>query len=282
MRAPTPSLTIDTLTQNPLPLYSSRGPHTSAITMLQPRISPNLRTLTSTLSSLSLHTPPKPSSTALPKISVRHASHAAQGRANGPKDSAGRRLGSKKSNTEHVVAGNIIFKQRGTLWHPGENVGMGRDHTIYALTEGYVRYYRNPALHPKRRYIGVALAREGKEAVLPTPVNAPTRRRVGMVAREIKEEGSRSAAGFLEGRLTEGSFGSKKDGKEGERPKREMIMRARGFRVANVSLVEQAMENQVQVRPYVRKDRWYAWRVRTKKYENKRKARAGGGLKKTK
>jgi large subunit ribosomal protein L27 len=56
------------------------------------------------------------------------------------RDSAGRRLGVKKFGGEAVIPGNIIVRQRGTKWHPGANVGLGVDHTIYALTEGRVAY----------------------------------------------------------------------------------------------------------------------------------------------
>ncbi len=56
------------------------------------------------------------------------------------RDSAGRRLGIKKFGGEEVVAGNIICRQRGTKWHPGKNVGLGKDHTIFALTEGHVKF----------------------------------------------------------------------------------------------------------------------------------------------
>ncbi len=56
------------------------------------------------------------------------------------RDTAGRRLGVKKFGGEAVVPGNIIIRQRGTKWHPGTNVGMGRDHTIFALVEGEVRF----------------------------------------------------------------------------------------------------------------------------------------------
>lgn len=56
------------------------------------------------------------------------------------RDTAGRRLGVKKFGGEAVIPGNIIIRQRGTKWHPGENVGMGRDHTIFALVEGQVQY----------------------------------------------------------------------------------------------------------------------------------------------
>jgi len=56
------------------------------------------------------------------------------------RDTAGRRLGIKKFGSENVIPGNIILRQRGTKWHPGENVGMGRDHTIFAKTEGRVEF----------------------------------------------------------------------------------------------------------------------------------------------
>lgn len=56
------------------------------------------------------------------------------------RDSAGRRLGVKKFGGESVVAGNIIVRQRGTKWHPGTNVGIGRDHTLFALIEGEVKF----------------------------------------------------------------------------------------------------------------------------------------------
>ena len=56
------------------------------------------------------------------------------------RDSAGKRLGVKKFGGERVVPGNIIVRQRGTRWHPGRNVGLGRDHTLFALVEGTVRF----------------------------------------------------------------------------------------------------------------------------------------------
>ncbi len=56
------------------------------------------------------------------------------------RDSAGRRLGVKCFGDETVVSGNIIVRQRGTKYHPGQNVGMGRDHTIFATTDGKVRF----------------------------------------------------------------------------------------------------------------------------------------------
>ncbi len=56
------------------------------------------------------------------------------------RDSIGRRLGVKKFGGEHVIPGNIIIRQRGTKWHPGDNVGMGKDHTIFATAEGAVSF----------------------------------------------------------------------------------------------------------------------------------------------
>ncbi|MBF0248294.1 MAG: 50S ribosomal protein L27 [Alphaproteobacteria bacterium] len=56
------------------------------------------------------------------------------------RDTAGRRLGVKKFGGQAVIPGNIIIRQRGTKYHPGENVGMGRDHTIFALIEGRVAF----------------------------------------------------------------------------------------------------------------------------------------------
>lgn len=56
------------------------------------------------------------------------------------RDSAGRRLGVKKYAGEQVIPGNIIVRQRGTKFHPGANVGMGKDHTLFSLIEGAVKF----------------------------------------------------------------------------------------------------------------------------------------------
>ena len=56
------------------------------------------------------------------------------------RDTAGRRLGVKKFGGEAVIPGNIIIRQRGTQWHPGNNVGIGVDHTIFALVDGNVSF----------------------------------------------------------------------------------------------------------------------------------------------
>ncbi|MGD1074940.1 MAG: 50S ribosomal protein L27 [Thermodesulfovibrionales bacterium] len=58
------------------------------------------------------------------------------------RDSQSKRLGIKKFGGEFVRAGNIILRQRGTQWHPGQNVGTGRDYTIFALIDGVVKFER--------------------------------------------------------------------------------------------------------------------------------------------
>ena len=63
-----------------------------------------------------------------------------QGSTQNNRDSIGRRLGVKKFGGEFVRAGNIIIRQRGTATHPGNNVGMGKDHTLYALVDGVVKF----------------------------------------------------------------------------------------------------------------------------------------------
>ena len=68
------------------------------------------------------------------------------------RDSPGQRLGVKKFGGEHVVPGNIIVRQRGTRFHPGEGVGLGRDHTIFAVSEGRVSFRRRAG---GRQYISV-------------------------------------------------------------------------------------------------------------------------------
>ena len=136
------------------------------------RIRPSLTPSTSS----STHASPQPILGTTPR---RPASHKAQGAATSKKDGPGKRLGAKKAGEEAVLPSQIIFRQRGTLWHAGTNAGVGRDHTIYALTRGFVKYYRDPARHPTRRYIGVVYERHH---TLPQPPHAARRRRLGLVA----------------------------------------------------------------------------------------------------
>ena len=65
-----------------------------------------------------------------------------QGSTQNNRDSAGRRLGVKKYGGETVRAGNIVIRQRGTKVHPGKNIGMGKDHTLFALVDGVVAFER--------------------------------------------------------------------------------------------------------------------------------------------
>ncbi|KZZ97838.1 60S ribosomal protein L2 [Ascosphaera apis ARSEF 7405] len=181
---------------------------------------------------------------------VRHASHNAQGRANaGTKNTAGKRLGAKKSAGEYVVPGNIIFRQRGTLWFPGENCGMGRDHTIFALEKGYVKFYKDPERHPDRKYIGITLE---KEDTLPYPKNAPTKRRFGM------EPWPRVVDNSPEIVKAKGDISTK--GMKG------VVMReGYMFREANWEIGRAPEIKGVKVRQWKRNDRWTAWRVRAQK-----------------
>ncbi|KIW68699.1 ribosomal protein L27 [Phialophora macrospora] len=268
--------------------------------MLQPRIcrpvaasDASLTALASSLNALALcskhaHLQPRSST-----IFVRHASHAQQGRANGPSDSAGRRLGAKKGSSEWVHPGNIIFKQRGTKWFPGENVGIGKDHTIFALEYGYVRYYRDPLKHPKRRFIGVALAKEGPGSQLPTPRNAPSRRRLGMYATSLRPppEAQKSVdESFLEAHLAASSSRSPdqvlpRSGRAVPAPvpaPPPSFNRQGTFREANASIGRAAERKGVKVRDYDRSDRWLAWRKRALRVKRGMTAKAARGTKKTK
>jgi large subunit ribosomal protein L27 len=78
------------------------------------------------------------------------------------RDSAGRRLGVKKFGGEAVVAGNILIRQRGTKYWPGENVGMGRDHTLFATVDGAVKFITRKN---DRTYVNVTAAGQDVEAV---------------------------------------------------------------------------------------------------------------------
>ena len=72
------------------------------------------------------------------------------------RDSQSKRLGVKKYGGQYVLAGNILVRQRGTRFHPGENVGCGRDHTLFAKQDGHVRFVEKGK--PKRKYVSVVPA----------------------------------------------------------------------------------------------------------------------------
>ncbi|CCH42786.1 60S ribosomal protein L2, mitochondrial [Wickerhamomyces ciferrii] len=121
-----------------------------------------------------------------PILQVRTATKRAAGSRTNMKDSAGRHLGPKKNEGQQVEPGQIIMRQRGTKFFPGENVGIGKDHTIFALEPGFVRFYYDP-FHPRRRFVGVALDQESR---LPTPHFAPRARRFGYVPIEDPKKAS--------------------------------------------------------------------------------------------
>ncbi len=76
------------------------------------------------------------------------------------RDSVGRRLGVKKFGGQDVIGGNIIVRQRGTKFYPGTNVGMGKDHTLFALAEGVVRFHDGKL---GRKYVSVDVMAEAAE-----------------------------------------------------------------------------------------------------------------------
>ncbi|ANU07428.1 MULTISPECIES: 50S ribosomal protein L27 [Erythrobacteraceae] len=76
------------------------------------------------------------------------------------RDSAGRRLGVKKFGSQEVIPGNIIVRQRGTKFYPGSNVGMGKDHTLFALEAGRVRFHDGKL---GRKYVSVDAMAEAAE-----------------------------------------------------------------------------------------------------------------------
>ena len=78
------------------------------------------------------------------KLNIQLYAHVkAQGSTKNGRDSAGRRLGAKASDGQMVSAGSIIYRQRGTKIYPGTNVGMGKDHTLFAKIAGVVKYERS-------------------------------------------------------------------------------------------------------------------------------------------
>lgn len=127
-------------------------------------------------------------------IQTRNSAKRGGGTTKNNRNSAGRRLGVKKPGSTTVNAGNIIVRQRGTSWHAGEHVRMGRDHTLYATVPGFVRFYK-PQKHttakspvppmgtlplrlPQRKVIEA----HAPEAVRPHPSSAKRERRyVGVV-----------------------------------------------------------------------------------------------------
>jgi large subunit ribosomal protein L27 len=240
------------------------------------------------------------SSTPIPTFtltSIRHASHQSQGRANGAKDGPGKRLGAKKSGGtyspfihctigkqrkltpatgEYVIPGNIIFRQRGTAWYPGENCKFGRDHCVFATESGYVRYYRDPRKHPKRQYIGVALE---KDHTLPYPPDATRRRRLNMIAVPIEPQVVEAGSQLL---VAGDGAGVESNHRETprERTRRTLTMgKGYAYREANWQIGRAAESANVKVKEFVPGDRWAAWRksnARIAANEERKKLRNAG------
>ncbi|BFZ60003.1 54S ribosomal protein L2 mitochondrial [Saitoella coloradoensis] len=143
--------------------------------MFPPRITSIFRTV-GTFTSPSAAAPSPFTSLFNPLGQIRTATKRAGGSTKNNRDSAGRRLGTKKTGSQEVRSGNIIIRQRGTKFHAGENVGMGKDHTLFAREPGFVHFYRDPK-HPKRRLVGVVFERG---QTLPVPEGEPRRRLLKM------------------------------------------------------------------------------------------------------
>jgi large subunit ribosomal protein L27 len=77
------------------------------------------------------------------------------------RDSESKRLGVKRYGGQQVLAGNILVRQRGTTFYPGENVGMGRDHTLFALTQGAVKFLTKRG---NRTYVTIVPAQQAMAA----------------------------------------------------------------------------------------------------------------------
>lgn len=174
-----------------------------------------------------------------------------------------------------MIPGNIIFRQRGTHWFPGENCAMGRDHTIYSMQSGYVKYYKDPEKHPKRQYIGVVFERH---QTLPLPRNSPRRRRLGMLATKMEVAPIAAPAASV------GELAANADELANvKRSKKEVEERSRRlkpgymYRESNWEIGRAAERASVLVRKFKPGDRWLAWKKKTvAKARSAEKRRLGG------
>lgn len=196
---------------------------------------------------------------------------------------------------QYVIPGNIIFRQRGTHWFPGDNCAMGRDHTIYATEHGYVKYYKDPNRNPKKQYIGLVFERN---QVLPLPQGAMRRRKLNMVAQKmpsiitpethvladsedlvVEDEGvERDALGLMAVKAVVKKAEVADDGK----PK--LRLRPGGmYRESNWEIGRAAERANVKVRKFKPRDRWVAWRKQEKRgkaIQDKRNMGRKKGMKK--
>jgi len=173
-------------------------------------------------------------------------------------------LGAKKSGEQYVIPGNIIFRQRGTKWFPGDNCAMGRDHTIYATQPGYVKYYKDPLKHAKRQYIGVVFERA---QVLPQPPHAVRRRRLGMLAHQM-DAATFAASSAVEPVAEVGEAVKAttvktvvKDKRTGEVVRATPTLRpGYQYRAANWEIGRAAERAGIRVTPFKPGNRFLAWR----------------------
>ncbi|GAA5873173.1 hypothetical protein JCM16303_006960 [Sporobolomyces ruberrimus] len=86
---------------------------------------------------------------------VRTATKRGGGSSKNGRNSIGKRLGVKRYGGQEVLAGNIIVRQRGTTWHPGQHVSKGRDHTLFALVPGYVNFYTDKVNGKEKKLVGI-------------------------------------------------------------------------------------------------------------------------------
>ncbi|KAH8649626.1 ribosomal L27 protein-domain-containing protein [Tricladium varicosporioides] len=221
---------------------------------------------------------------------IRHASHAQQGAVNKAKDGPGKRLGAKRTGEQYVIPGNIIFRQRGTHWFPGENCAMGRDHTIYATESGYVKYYKDPEKHPKRQYIGVVFERD---QVLPLPRNSVRRRKLNMLATKMEtpppeleslETVEVRTDLVIDGNGAKGVSVKAKPRVErkGEEGRNLTLGKGYMYREANWEIGRAAERAKVKVKEFKPRDRWAAWRKAAARQKANREKRIVGGKKKKK
>mmetsp|Transcript_8719 Transcript_8719/g.10995 ORF Transcript_8719/g.10995 Transcript_8719/m.10995 type:complete len:114 (+) Transcript_8719:74-415(+) len=113
--------------------------------------------MSSTLISISRITPQCSQAPKYILNQVRTATKKAGGSSSNGRDSAGRRLGVKAHNDTRVNAGSILIRQRGKKWYPGENVGMGKDHTLFAKMDGFVAF-TNHAYKNRKKVVNIVAA----------------------------------------------------------------------------------------------------------------------------
>ena len=160
---------------------------------------------------------------------------------------------------QYVIPGNILYRQRGTLWFPGENVGMGRDHTLFAKAPGYVRYYRDPAKHKERKYIGVVLQ---ENHTLPLMKGVARKRRLGMYAQRMTDAETEPDAltEILEGGMEASDALTAAPTRAVEVPQPGLLVRRANWQIGKLAELPKN-----QVAPFQPGDRFLAWRKRITK-----------------